>query len=350
MNKLSNLFSWLIAAHLVIIFFSCGGSGKVNNGNFNFLNEQGITVTEQLMLGDTLMLPDIYCGDPKQANDLEGKRLNHKQYEALILPAGKSFADEMGNWMLLGVRDMGSGITLAAYYIGSGSGYCVDFITYDKQGHLLDAINAREQHLLWRIDLSDATNDTVFTLDGHFTLDGNSLTLHRMMGRCVMDFVGDLKGAPIWQQGWDQQYVINDKGHFVMQGQLVVMEKGKVDHYAALDFKSWDMLVCSMHDPGVMDTWNQYSELINSTYDPDYKYNPFPWDVAQLYQMNPQRFLRWIAAPQNRGNRLLPNFKLKKGDRPALVKEITSLDDPEARLWLTNLVKSWDDTPLTRHL
>ena len=348
MNKINRLLGWLIPT--ILLLSSCGGNGKVENAQFNFLAHQGITITSQHLLGDSLMMPDIYCGDPNQTNDINGKQLSHKQYEALILPAGKSFSDEMGHWMLLGVRDMGSGITLAAYYIGSGSGYCVDLITYDKQGHVLDAINARELHLLWRVNLSDASNDSVFTLDGHFTFDGDRVTLHRVMGRCVMDFNGDIKGNPIWQQGWDQQYIVNAKGHFVLQGQQVVKEKGPVDHYAALDFKSWDILVCSMHDPGVMDTWNEYSELINSTYDPDYKYNPFPWDVAQLYKMNPQRFLNWLAAPQNRNNRLLLNFKLKPDDRPALLQEIARIDDPAARQWLTTQVHSWDDQPLTKHL
>jgi len=296
-------------------------------------------------------LPDIYCGDPSQSdNDLDGHTLNREQYKALVVGAGQGYADAMSNWIMLGARDMGSGITLVAYYACNGTGYCVELMTYDKQGHLLDAINARELHLLWRVNLSDPTNDTVFTLDGHFTLDADRVTLHRTMGRCVMDFKGDKKGAPLWQQSWDQAYTINAKGHFVMQGQQVVSEQGQVDQYAALDFKAWDMLVCSKHDPGVMDTWNDYATIIESTYDPDYKYNPFPWDVAQLYRMNPQRFLRWISAPQHRGNRLLPCFKLKPEDRPALLKEIAQLDDPAARQWLTTLAGSWDDKPLTQHL
>ena len=338
-------------ALVLILLSSCSHSGTVDNGQFGFLNQAGIDITGDLLLGDSLNLPDIYCGDPDQkVGDLKGKRISHEQYEKFVIPAGDRFADEMANWLLLGIRDVGNGITLAAYYACSGAGYCVDLMTYDREGRLLDAINAREQHLLWRIDLSDATNDTVFTLDGSFSFDGNRVTLHRTMGRCIMDFYGDLKGKPFWQQSWQQQYVINDAGLFVLSGQQVTGESGEVDQYAALDFKSWDMLVCSLHDPGIMDTWNDYTELVNSTYDPDYQYNPFPWDVAQLYQMNPQRFLRWMAAPQHQNNRLLPCFKLPPHDRPALLDEIARLDDPAARQRLTALVNSWDDKPLTKHL
>ena len=170
------------------------------------------------------------------------------------------------------------------------------------------------------------------------------------MGKCLMDFKGDLKGEPQWWQQWEQSYVINAKGHFVLLGQQVVAEKGKVDQYAVMDFKTWDMLVCSRHDTDIMDTWNEYSLLVNSTYDPDYQYNPFPWDVVQLYHMNPQRFLTWMAAHRDQGNRLLPLFKLPPRDRPALLKEIGHLDDPAARQWLTALVNNWDDKPLTKHL
>ncbi len=349
---MKSLYFWILALGLAALTAcSHNGGGKADSDNFAFLDSLHITVDQSLMLGDSLVLPDIYCGDKKQQNsDLKGAKINQDQYKALIVPAGRNFTDEMGNWLLLGVRDMGSGVTLAAFYTCSGAGYSVELMTYDRRGRLLDAINGREQHLLWRIHLDDLTNDTVFTLDGHFTFDGNRVTLHRTMGRCVMDFDGDLKGAPIWQQGWQQQYIINAKGHFVLQGQQIVMEKGDVDQYAALDFKSWDMLVCSLYDPDIMDTWNDYTELVNSTYDPDYQYNPFPWDVAQLYHMNPQRFLRWMAAHRGAGNRLLPCFKLPPSHRPDLLKEISGMEDPSARQWLTSLVNSWDDKPLTKHL
>ena len=66
--------------------------------------------------------------------------------------------------------------------------------------------------------------------------------------------------------------------------------------------------------------------------------------------MNPQRFLGWMAAHRNTTNRLLPCFKLPVYDRPGLLKEIAKMDDANARQWLTNLVKSWDDKPLTKHL
>ena len=346
----SKPFTWLLAI-IVLSLTACSGGGKVDNPQFNFLNDMGISINQQLLLPDSLTLPDIYCGDADQTlDDLKGEKLSHEQYSSLIVPAGWNFTDDMGNWLLLGVRDMGNGITLAAFYSGSGRGYSVELMTYDKQGHLLDAINAREQHMLWRTHFEDINNDTVFTLDGHLTFSGNQVTLHRTMGRCVMDFDKDLKGAPQWQQSWEQNYVIDAKGYFVLQGQRIVKETGKVDTYAALDFKSWDMLVCSLHDPGIMDTWNEYSELVNTTYDPDYKYNPFPWHVEQLYMMNPKRFLGWMAAPQNRSNRLLPYFKLKPEDRPALLKEIAGLDDESARQWLTSLVNSWDDKPLTKRL
>ena len=336
----------------LILLASCShNNDQVSKGQFAFLDDMGINVTNKLMLKDTLTMPDVYCGDPEQTtDDLKGERLNNDQYDALIVPAGHDFPSAMSNWVLLGVREMGSGVTLAAYYACNGAGYCVDLMTYDKQGRVLDAINARELHLLWRTDLTDINNDSVFTLDGYFTFAGDHVTLYRTMGRCVMDFDKDLKSKPFWQQTWEQDYVVNPKGHFVLQGQRVVNEQGTVDQYAALDFKSWDMLVCSLHDTDIMDTWNEYTELVNSTYDPDYQYNPFPWDVVQLYRMNPQRFLGWMAAHRNTTNRLLPCFKLPVYDRPGLLKEIAKMDDANARQWLTNLVKSWDDKPLTKHL
>lgn len=348
---MKRLFYDCISVLTAVVLIACNSGSTVNNEQFAFLDKLGITVTDELLLGDSLSLPDVYCGDKRQQEEeVPGKALSQSQYQALIVPVDHDIPDAMSYWVLMGVSDVGGGITLAAYYAGNGVGYCVNLVTYDKQGRPLDAMNARELHLLWRVNLSDASNDSVYTLDSHFALAGDKMTLYRTMGRCIMDFQGDLKSAPLWQQTWQQDYVINAKGHFVLQGQRVIKESGEVDQYAALDFKSWDMLVCSLHDPDIMDTWNNYTELVNSTYDADYKYNPFPWDVAELYRMNPQRFLRWMAAPQHQNNRLLPCFKLPPHDRPALLEEISRLEDPAARQRLTALVNSWDDKPLTKHL
>ena len=338
----------LLMLFLNVLLLSCSGGSKVHNPQFAFLDSLGITIDDDMLLGDTLTLPDVYCGEKA---DFNGLPLDHDQYTALVVPAGKDFVDEMGQWLLLGVRDMGGGVTLAAYFSGSGVGYCVDLITYDRQGRMLDAINARELHLVWRCDVTNPNDDNAFTLDGYFTFDGDDrVTLHRTMGKCLMDFKGDLKGKPQWQQQWSQPYVINAKGHFVLQGQHLADGQGKVDHYAAMDFRTWDMLVCSLYDTGIMDTWNEYCSQVEAIYDPDYEYNPFPWDVAQLYQMNPQRFLRWMAAHPGQDNRLLRYFKLPPDDRPTLLKEIARMDDPSARQWLTTMVNSWDDQPLTKHL
>ena len=343
----------LITALLfTLMLTACSGGRKQGNGEFAFLDKLDIAINEKLMLGDSLTLPDIYCGDPEQTTSkLKGKTLTHEQYEALIIPAGKQFADEMSNWLLLGVRDAGHGNTLAAFYACNGSGYNVELMTYDAQGNLLDAIDTRSLHMLWRCDLSNPNDDNSYTLDGYITFNGKDrLTLHRVMGQCIMDYEGDLKGKPKWQNGWNQDYTINDKGHFVLQGQHVVLDKGKVDQYAALDFKSWDMLVCSMHDESIMDTWNSFAEQLNSTYGSSYQYNPFPWDVAELYAMNPKRFLSWMGAKRETDNRLLPMFKLPVEGRPALLEEIARLDDPAAQKWLTDIVNNWDDKPLTKHL
>ena len=338
----------LIAA----LFTACTGGNKVENPQFAFLDTLGITINEKLLLGDTLALPDIYCGDPQQQDGkVQGQPIDHDQYLALVVPAGKDFEDEMGNWLLLGVRDMDNGVTLAAYFTGSGVGYCVDLITYDRNGHVLDAVNARELHLVWRCDLSNPDDDNAFTLDSYITFDGaDRMTLHRVMGRCLMDFENDLKGKPEWQQAWQQTYVIDAKGNFVLQGQQLADAQGKVDHYAVMDFRTWDMLVCSLHDTSIMDTWNDYCSQVEALYAPDYEFNPFPWDVTNLYKMNPQRFLRWMAAHGDQNNRLLRYFKLPPGDRPGLLKEIARLDDTGARTWLATVVNSWDDKPLTKHL
>lgn len=342
---------WTIMLGAILGLTACSDGETVQNPQFAFLNNAGITVNEQLLLGDSLVVPDLYCGDPNQTtDDVKGVQISKEQYDSLITPIGNGFPDAMSNWLLLGVRDMGSGITLAAYYAASGVGYCLDLVTYDKYGHVLDAINARELHVVWRVKLTDPNDNNACTLDGYFTFAGNKVILHRVMGRCLMDFDNDVKGTPQWQQAWEQTYTINSKGHFVLDKQQVVGEKGVVDNYATMEFKSWDMLVCSLYDMEIMDSWNDFIALPESVYAPDYPYSPVPQDVNLLYHINPQRFLNWLALPGNRDSRLTRNFKLQPGERPALLEEITRINDPNARQWLNALVNSWDDKPLTKHL
>lgn len=345
-----NRFIPIISLLLAFLLVACSGGNKVSNEQFAFFDRLGITITDDLLLGDTLTLPDVYCGDPDQElSDLKGEKLNADQHEILIVSVGHAFPDAMSDWRLLGVRDMGNGITLAAFYGGSAAGYSLDLITYDKQGHPLDAIDTREQHVVWRINLSDLSDDNSYSLDGIITFESDGLTLHRTMGRCVMNYVDDIKGKPEWQETWQQRYTINSKGHFVLHGQEVENKVGKVDDYATMEYRSWDMQVCSLYDPSVMDTWNEFADLVQTSFAPDYPYNPFPQDVSELYKMNPQRFLRWLAQPQHRTSTLARYFKLKPAYRPALLREISRIDDYEARLWLNTLVKSWDDKPLTQH-
>ena len=56
------------------------------------------------------------------------------------------------------------------------------------------------------------------------------------------------------------------------------------------------------------------------------------------------------VSPETGFYSLLPQFKLPVDERPALLEEIGRLDDNDARQWLTDLVNSWDDKPLTKHL
>ena len=347
---MSNKLILAITLLLTLVIAACSGGDKVSNEQFAFLDKIGITVTDQLLLGDTLALPDVYCGDPEQEiSDLKGKRLNSEQHEALIVPIGHGFPDGMSDWRLLGIKDMGNGITLGAFYAGSNVGYSLDLITFDKQGHVLDAMNAREQHITWRINTSDLNDNNSYSLDALITFRNDEVTLHRTMSRCVMDYEKDIKTKPQWQATWQQRYTVNSKGHFVMHAQELVDKQGPVDKYACTEYRSWDMQVCSLYDTGVMDTWNDFAAVIDTSFAHDYPYNPFPQDVSELYKANPQRFLNWLALPQHRASLLSRNFKLKPAYRPALLMEIARIDDTESRMWLSTLVKSWDDKPLTQH-
>ena len=93
----NSIFCGIFLTLILLVACSHGGN-KVDNEQFAFLDSMGIAVTDRLLLGDSLTLPDIYCGDPDQTlDDLKGEKMSREQYNALVVPAGQDFADEMGN-------------------------------------------------------------------------------------------------------------------------------------------------------------------------------------------------------------------------------------------------------------
>ena len=75
----TSFFSGFFLTLILLVACSQGGD-KVANEQFAFLDSLGITVTDRLLLGDSLTMPDIYCGDPNQRlSDLKGEKINHEQ-------------------------------------------------------------------------------------------------------------------------------------------------------------------------------------------------------------------------------------------------------------------------------
>ena len=69
---------------LMLLFLSfslaiCSGGSKVQNPQFAFLDSLGIAINDGMLLGDTLALPDVYCGDPRQQDgDFTSQRKPHR--------------------------------------------------------------------------------------------------------------------------------------------------------------------------------------------------------------------------------------------------------------------------------
>ena len=79
-----------------LMLMGCSGGARSAGDPFKFLSDLGVNVNEDLILGDSLTLNDIYCGDKGQSSsELPGVELSREQYEALIVPAGRDFISEM---------------------------------------------------------------------------------------------------------------------------------------------------------------------------------------------------------------------------------------------------------------
>ena len=94
-------YIWTIVLCMVLLT-ACSNQEKISDSQYSFLDNTGISVTRDLILGDTISMPDVYCGDPQQSvDDLKGWQLDPGQYVTLIVPAGPEVADKMSNWLLL---------------------------------------------------------------------------------------------------------------------------------------------------------------------------------------------------------------------------------------------------------
>ena len=63
---MTSRYIWGAALTLILLAACSHGGSTVSNDQFAFLDSLGITVTDQLLLGDSLTMPDVYCGDPNQ--------------------------------------------------------------------------------------------------------------------------------------------------------------------------------------------------------------------------------------------------------------------------------------------
>ena len=105
-------FFWGIALFLLLLA-SCNDSRKAYNDKFPFLDSLGITITDQLLLGDTLTLPDVYCGDPNQKmSDLKGWENEISSYFQVTSIPHTVVVDKNGKILRRGLRSEQLGVLL----------------------------------------------------------------------------------------------------------------------------------------------------------------------------------------------------------------------------------------------
>ena len=66
-------------------------------------------------------------------------------------------------------------------------------------------------------------------------------------------------------------------------------------------------------------------------------------EMSSWFELNPQRFLRWMAAHRGADNHLLPHFMNDNVflDRSVVKAQIDSLPDADDRAWLHSIVTAW---------
>ena len=341
--KMRNLF--LLVALMVMPMVACNANGTSNataesapavaqkTNDFAFLTRMGIDiepVTEVKRLND---IPETF-----------GPMLENEQRELLTTPLGENFVEEMGATNLLAVRDIDGEHTLCFYAIHTGDGCDAAMATYDAQGKPCDAMYIRGCHRMWPVNpetyegnlMREVIHEVEFNGKRHFNITYSFQEL-------VYDPQTDTRNAPQWTVKWHQDYDIDKDCHFVLKEQKEDTRQGNksaIDEVVYMNMRLTTFAEQSVSDPRVMDLynkaipeWEQFYKSVGLSY--------IDMDINSLFDANPTRFLRWMAAHRGNDNHILPYFK--RGEHwygPSVTEHLGALD-ADARQYFSTIVNAW---------
>ena len=322
----------VLSIAMMLTLVACNGNAtiQVNHAtqvanDFGFLKDMGLNV-DSLVPG-------------------KSQELTRPQYEKLIKPLGVDYEEDMGTTSIVEVRATDDTHTMIEYRQTNGAEPVLILATYDRQGNKCDALRI-EDHQVWPVDpemltdnlLREFSREVCFAGDNHFTIKA-------VLRQGVINEMDNEH----WAVRWHQDYDVNADGHFVFKAFEEDSRTGNkldIDETVLANMMLSGMLVQSQVDGGVMDAWNAYIPDAEKQYGGQIKAvkeGYIRMNLSDLYALNPQRFLRWMAAHRGASNHFLPHFEISDGFivRADIQAQIDSMPNADDRAWLHAIVDKW---------
>lgn len=275
--------------------------------------------------------------------------LSRPQYEVLVKSLGTDYEEDMGDTGILAVHPVGDDHAVVLYRQTNGTGGRLLIATYDHDGRPCDAMNFEDKNV-WPVNPETFEGGLVREYNRTLQFAGNNhFAIHSVLREGVLDHMDNEH----WAVRWHQDYDINPDGIFIFKE---IKEDGRsgsvtdVDAIVLANMRLTSMGVQSRVDSGVMDAWNRFVPDSEQEYGGRAKALEMGYirmELSGWFELNPQRFLRWMAAHRGADNHLLPHFKADGVflDVNKVKAQIDSLPHAGDRAWLHDMVAGRECPP-----
>lgn len=208
----------------IALLLGCSGTStakqeaKMNNTTTDnigqLLDSLDIAPDSALRLDTLMQVGDKALTRPDSMRQVNYPALDEARCAMLARQSG---LDVSHGIQLVGIRDIGGKMTLAAYRVpvgGNGEEFKVCLMTHANDGAVIDAIGLGAFHTCESKQPRTFGGNRFYTLDSEVAFDGERHFTLRRTATFSGLYIKDHSTHEMWRVEWDNHYGINEEGRF----------------------------------------------------------------------------------------------------------------------------------------
>ena len=172
-----------------------------------------------LQIDTLLQVGDHTLTHPDSVSQVNCPTLDEAHCDLLARQSGMDLPHGV---QFVGMRDIGNGMTLAAYRVpdgGNGEEFKVCLMTHANDGAVIDAIGLGAFHACESKQPRTFGGNRFYTLDSEVAFDGERHFTLRRTATFSGLYLKDHRVTPLWRADWENAFDITADGHFRFTGQ-----------------------------------------------------------------------------------------------------------------------------------